>query len=877
MCSRENDVILNMPLVEFNLSVRVRNCFRAHKISLVNDLITKTEEELLSYRNFGKTSLKEVKRFLVEYGLSLNERNHNLITPKVISKGNALLLQKLQAPIEELRLSVRSYNCLSKAGIRNIGELIERKECELLTIRNFGRKSLAEIKKLLFESGLTLGTLFSSADYITPASPIVNTDSDKLISPQSFESCLEYIYKYIVQKGALREVLNDRKLILILEKRLLAKNKLTLDQLGAKLLLTRERVRQLETKAIKRLYGELDISNKIYITAFFNQIMKQNGMKVLINKSYINKTEFNIFNVLLKLKHPETEFDDTYNTWVLRKKTKILKGIEKFLENKYKSEYLYPLEGITTAIAQYFANIVLPKEELDCLMRNVVANYFIKVNNLYAFQTTSDAIIFAYYIKKYYPHGIELKNDIDEFIAYLRKEGFSELVSKKKRALIAGILRSDDLVLWGWGVYIHKDNIRVSDLVLRKVDSWLHKKFQQGIRRVSLWGAFSALQDNCERSGIPNEHALYSCMKLKYSRKYYFSRDPHVYKSRQRERQTIGSLLDSYLRNVDTMVSLRQIMDGLGLKDYQVSQHIGQVKEILACNNNKFVHSSKIRIKNEDIDFIIGVITKKLDRYKHINVKGIFSDNILLCKKNDIMDSRLLYSFLFKEIGDRFYFPRYPYILREDHGFTSDGRFSLNDIVAAFFEGKKRLVYYKELYEYFVQERGYTEAVINNLCYLCEDIMQYTTQSYISLDALSWNEEKAKLLERIAIAKFQDYARVGYPFVLIDDLLEEALPQINKITPVSWQRRLLSGFLERNDKIRLIGSTNNIYIVILNSYNIHCTDDLVYFILRKEFYGATNKEKFLKRLQQLRITKKINSNARNYKIVNEEVIARSGM
>jgi len=60
-------------------------------------------------------------------------------------------------PVDELELSVRSANCLQNANIRYIGELVQKTEAEMLKTKNFGRKSLNEIKELLTSMGLELG------------------------------------------------------------------------------------------------------------------------------------------------------------------------------------------------------------------------------------------------------------------------------------------------------------------------------------------------------------------------------------------------------------------------------------------------------------------------------------------------------------------------------------------------------------------------------------------------------------------------------------------------------------------------------------------------------------------------------------------------
>ncbi|MBQ6029614.1 MAG: DNA-directed RNA polymerase subunit alpha, partial [Treponema sp.] len=63
----------------------------------------------------------------------------------------------LNTPVEELELSVRSSNCLKNANIRTIGELTKKTEDDIAKTRNFGKKSLTEIKEKLLEWNLTLG------------------------------------------------------------------------------------------------------------------------------------------------------------------------------------------------------------------------------------------------------------------------------------------------------------------------------------------------------------------------------------------------------------------------------------------------------------------------------------------------------------------------------------------------------------------------------------------------------------------------------------------------------------------------------------------------------------------------------------------------
>lgn len=142
--------ILDMPVNEFELSVRSRNCLKRIKINSLRDLVTKTEQEMLSFKNFGDTSLKEIKILLkshnLYFGMKLDGRTPPL---NESSDPNA-------RPIDTLELSTRVKRGLSQAGINLISELIEKTEEELSQIKNMGVSAILEIKEELAKNELGL-------------------------------------------------------------------------------------------------------------------------------------------------------------------------------------------------------------------------------------------------------------------------------------------------------------------------------------------------------------------------------------------------------------------------------------------------------------------------------------------------------------------------------------------------------------------------------------------------------------------------------------------------------------------------------------------------------------------------------------------------
>jgi DNA-directed RNA polymerase subunit alpha len=94
---------------------------------------------------------------------------------------------QLNRSVEELELSVRSYNCLKNAGIQSIGELVQKSESEMLRTKNFGRKSLNEIKEILHGMGLSLGMKPDAhGRLIAPPPPAPGTIPEEIPEDEQF-------------------------------------------------------------------------------------------------------------------------------------------------------------------------------------------------------------------------------------------------------------------------------------------------------------------------------------------------------------------------------------------------------------------------------------------------------------------------------------------------------------------------------------------------------------------------------------------------------------------------------------------------------------------------------------------------------------------
>jgi DNA-directed RNA polymerase subunit alpha len=155
--------LLDTPVTDFELSVRARTCLKKMNIRTLGDLLRITEAELLSYKNFGESSLVEIKKMLTAKGLRLGqglEDAHRQARRALIEQykgtGKETTLAK---PVSELQLSVRARKALQLLSIQTLGDLASHTEAELMGIKNFGATSLKEVREKLTEYGLTLRKL----------------------------------------------------------------------------------------------------------------------------------------------------------------------------------------------------------------------------------------------------------------------------------------------------------------------------------------------------------------------------------------------------------------------------------------------------------------------------------------------------------------------------------------------------------------------------------------------------------------------------------------------------------------------------------------------------------------------------------------------
>ena len=141
--------ILRTPVNEFELSVRSRNCLAKMNIFTLGDLISITEQEMLNYKNFGETSLKEVREMLTARNLRLGQlREHE-------SRGMNRADQKVLADsVDKLELSEKAMSVLENLGVSRIGDIQQYSDIELYRVPQSGQSVVQELTTALAAIGV---------------------------------------------------------------------------------------------------------------------------------------------------------------------------------------------------------------------------------------------------------------------------------------------------------------------------------------------------------------------------------------------------------------------------------------------------------------------------------------------------------------------------------------------------------------------------------------------------------------------------------------------------------------------------------------------------------------------------------------------------
>ncbi len=278
-----NSDLLLKRIETLDLSARSLKWLRKAKIFRLSELVQKTECELRGIKNLGKKSVDEIKQRLSTIGLELDivipdftdikkgaeitcnikklTQTRNMRAIKYDAQTAPLLLRK----IDDIQLSCRTANCLRKAKIKFIAELVSISSGEILNYPNFGRKSLKEVQTYLSALDLDLGMNVEdwppkklSNDLKKVSKNSSNREAVSIIEKDNLEDQSFYICQQLFNRNS--DVKRRNCMIFMQYYGFDGNGPRTLEDVGRENELTRERVRQIcskEEKAFRKYWGKV--------------------------------------------------------------------------------------------------------------------------------------------------------------------------------------------------------------------------------------------------------------------------------------------------------------------------------------------------------------------------------------------------------------------------------------------------------------------------------------------------------------------------------------------------------------------------------------------------------------------------------------------
>jgi len=445
------------------------------------------------------------------------------------------------------------------------------------------------------------------------------------------------------------------------------------------------------------------------------------------------------------------------------------------------------------------------------------------------------------------------------------------------RNIHASLDRSEHAVLWGRGTFIHNQHVPFSYRLINEIEKWIESKLMQHIPLVSVYGAFKAFHQDCLNAGIPNEVALYSCLRMSAAPKLNYPDYPYIFLSEDSRTFSSLSVIEKFIRDEGGPITLEKLrryaIDDLGLKEFQLINALDKNADILRCKKGKYLHKDYLDIEEDKMDEITSYIKNILLTQPHVSVDKIFHDKIIDCKLMGINEPILLFSLL-QQYTDDLLLSNYPQIYSADLNDRLRNKGIMNEIVDHI-KSKKAFCSYQELYEVFVDELGYSKntvyfALNNNIIY------RYLQGCVIHEETLGWTETKQAQLEQIASGVYEEALNLGQFYGLIPDIIESSdLPNLDN--NVDWTELLISELLEKHNNFKIIGNAKKVFVPTINSKHIESFEDLICEILKSRHKGAANLNDFTEELVDMGIvfkgiTKSMLGESKKVCIAGQEII-----
>lgn len=830
----------NQYVRDLGFSNRVQNCLKKSNIKTINELLTLTEDDLLSIPNMGRSSVAEIKNKLLKIGVNLPFAVKKPLETNEIDLSDDKIGFILRTRIDEFLIEEKHIQKLKKENIEYVWQLVKLTTNELKKIRGVGKKFISDIENILYESSLSFGLHFN---HDTLFKLKQENDSQKI----EHEEIPINWFKNTASKFAFNtyDFLDGREKKVTLERISIEKNKReTLENLGSYFNISRERVRQIEKKAKNKIIRNINGNVKIVLKAFENKLSQlgwiANFKNIEPSLCELSELEKGIIDSIILDKKKNILFDWQFSLVSRVDKVfvdDIFLKIEKAIFESNKHKFYFSEQDLFQATKKIITqHSIFEGQSLE----NFIAKFFfekhiISDNSLFFFKKNLRQNKLIQQFKELYPNGVHLYQKQNIIFHEIQKIDPELFDFPNPRAMVARIVDHENVFLWDRGFFVHRDHLQINDKLVNKIESWIIDYFDRGCHRFQVRVPYTRFQEELIVSNIPTLYSLYTLLRIQGNDRIGLFRFPTIVDMEKVNNPEKGKLeeLESYFENAGKDIPYKKVADEFiekrGWNFDSLQQTINVHSDLIyPWKDNSYIHLDHLRVNYARLEELIDKIRKKLHTINApYNLKGARNEMPLLweqaCPSAEI---RTIIK-LIRQAG-----PEDLVIERNFIRFIDSPPESTSTVISLeeYVLDKNEEVSRFEIKEEFIKNRGWTDMQLYDAIRNA-NLFQSGESSFVHPAVINWSDKLSQTVYSILSEYLRRRNNENQPYMQIGVLIYEfVLPELPN--NIQWTSELLKSV---GNEFQDFIFFDDAYIFSDNSFDIEDLDDMIAYLLTNNF------------------------------------------